>query len=175
MSPAWAAAGGSSRVDPPAWDESTTSFPPQTHHSEQTRETGSILVPGAIPSTKTGGNRVPSPALSGEHALLHASPRAAPSQRLEAPAFPWAAFSGTDLCSTQTHAHWQYVPRQLAARTPKAQTLGCQRRNPTGCCLQAVPVPCNLSRLWQPAGERVGKVHPPELPAPGSRQRRYPL
>ena len=170
--PARRAAGGSSHVSPPPGDESTASSPPQTHHGEQTCETGSIPVPRAIPSMKTRGNQVPSLGLCKEHALLCASARAAPSQRLEAPACPRVAFSSTDLCSTQKHAHWHYVSRQLVVCAPKAQTLGCQTRNPAGCCFWAVLMPCSLSQLWQPPGEPVGKVHPPKLPAPGSRQQR---
>lgn len=181
MPPAQRAAGGSSHVDPPPRDESTAGFPPQAHHSEQTCETGSILVPRAIPSTKTRGNWVPSLVLCKECALLRASPCTAMSQCSEAPACPRAAFSSTDLCSTQKHARWQYISRQPAAHTPKAQTPGCQMRNPAGCCLRAVPMPCSLSWLWQPPGECMGKVHPPKLPAqltaeispPGSKRRKY--
>lgn len=160
--------GGSSHVSPPPGGESTSAFPPQTHRSEQTCETGSIPVPGAIPSTKTCGNRVPSPGLCKEGVLLPASPCAAPSQCSESPACPRATFGSTDLCGTQKHAHWQYVSRQPVVCAPKTQTPGWQMRNPTRCCLQAVPMPCSLSWLWQPFGEHVGKVQPPELPAPGS-------
>lgn len=104
-----------------------------------------------------------------QHALLHANPCAAPSQRSETPACPRAAFSSMDPRSTQNRAH------RWSVSTRWAQTPGCHTRNPVGCCLRAVPVPCSLSRLWQPPGERVGKVHPAQLPAPGSQWWRYPL
>lgn len=71
-------------------------------------------------------------------------------------------------CSRHRHAHRPYVSGQPVMCTPKAQTPGCQMRNPAGCCLRVVPMSYSLSWLWQPSPERVGKVHPPELP-------RYPL